>query len=55
MFASTIRRKRIDRMRNRRQWRWHLGEVFVNINRERYYRWHAVNHEEEVLESLVTK
>ena len=28
------------------QWRWHLDEVFVTINREAYYLWRAVNHED---------
>lgn len=29
MFAAEIRRRRIDRMRNFRQWRWHLDEMYV--------------------------
>jgi putative transposase len=36
-------------------WQWHLDEVFVKINGERHYLWRAVDHEGEVLESLVTK
>lgn len=55
MFASEIRRQRVNRMRGFRQWRWHLDEVFVKINGERHYLWRAVDHEGEVLESYVTK
>ena len=29
MFASEIRRQRVDRMHGFRQWRWHVDEVFV--------------------------
>ena len=36
-------------------WKWHLDEVFVKINGERHYLWHAGDHEGEVLESVVTK
>jgi putative transposase len=32
MFAAELRRKWVDRMRGRKQWRWHLDEVFVKIN-----------------------
>jgi putative transposase len=55
MFASEIRRKRIDRMRSGTHWRWHLDEVFVKINGEVHYLWRAVDHEGEVLESFVSK
>jgi putative transposase len=55
MFASEIRRKRIDRMRSYSNWRWHLDEVFVKINGETHYLWRAVDHEGEVLETYVTK
>jgi putative transposase len=55
MFAAEIRRKRVDRMRACRHWRWHLDEVFVRINGEKHYLWRAVDHEGEVLESFVTK
>ena len=54
MFASEIRKRRIDGMRSSR-WRWHLDEMFVKINGERHYLWRAVDHEGEVLESFVTK
>jgi len=54
MFASEIRRRRIEGMKSSR-WRWHLDEVFVKINGEQYYLWRAVDHEGEVLESFVTK
>ena len=55
LFAADIRRQRVSRMRGFRQWRWHLDEVFVKINGERHYLWRAVDHEGEVLESIVTK
>jgi len=55
MFAAEIRRNRVNRMRAHSNWRWHLDEVFVRINGERYYLWRAVDHEGEVLESFVTK
>ena len=55
MFASEIRRSRIDRMRSLSNWQWHLDEDFVKINGERHYLWRAVDHEGEVLESYVTK
>jgi len=55
MFAAEIRRRRVQRMRAFRHWRWHLDEVFVRMNGERHYLWRAVDHEGEVLESFVTK
>ncbi len=55
MFAAEIKRKRVDRMRAFSNWRWHLDEVFVKINGEQHYLWRAVDHEGEVLESVVTK
>ncbi|MCV2866791.1 IS6 family transposase [Defluviimonas sp. WL0075] len=55
MFASEIRARRAERLRSGPQWRRHLDEVFVKINGERHYLWRAVDHEGEVLESLVTK
>jgi putative transposase len=36
-------------------WRWHLDEVFVKINGETHYLWRAADHEEEILESYVTR
>ncbi len=55
MFASEIRRRRVDRMKAYTHWRWHLDEVYVKINGETHYLWRAVDHEGEVLESFVTK
>lgn len=51
MFAAELRHKQVERMRGR----WHLDKVFVKINRARHYLWRAVDHEGEVLESVVTK
>ncbi|SDJ26968.1 IS6 family transposase [Lutimaribacter saemankumensis] len=55
MFASEIRRRRIQQLRAFSRWQWHVDEVFVKINGERHYLWRAVDHEGEVLESVVTK
>ena len=55
IFAAELRRKRVDRMRGCKHWRWHLDEVFVKISGVTHYLWRAVDHEEEVLESVVTK
>jgi putative transposase len=42
-------------MHGRKQCRWHLGQVFVKINGVTHYLWRAIDHEGEVLESVVTK
>ena len=55
MFASEIRRRRVQKLRVFSRWQWHVDEVFVKINGERHYLWRAVDHEGEVLESVVTK
>lgn len=55
MFASEIRKKRAQSLRQVTQWKWHLDEVFVKINGKTHYLWRAVDHEGEVLESIVTK
>ena len=55
MFAAEIRRRRVDRVRACKHWRWHLDEVYVKINGVTHYLWRAVDHEGEVLESVVTK
>jgi putative transposase len=55
MFASTIRKGRVNAMRQHTHWRWHLDEVFVRINGEQHDLWRAFDHEGEVLESFVTK
>ena len=51
-FAGEIRKNRAGHHSN---WQWHLDEVFVKINGERFYLWRAVDHEGEVLEYFVTK
>jgi len=51
-FAREIRKNRAGQHSN---WQWHLDEVFVKINGERFYLWRAVDHEGEVLECFVTK
>lgn len=54
MFASEIRKRRIEGMRSSR-WRWYLDEIFVKINGEMHFLWRGVDHEGEVLESFTTK
>ncbi|WP_373237540.1 transposase [Cohaesibacter celericrescens] len=51
IFASEIRRKRVQRSRCWTQGQWHMDEVFVKINGETHYLWRAVDHEGEVLRS----
>jgi putative transposase len=55
MFAAEIRGRRVEAMRACRQWQWHLDEVYVKIKGVTHYLWRAVDHEGEVLESIVTK
>jgi len=54
IFAAEIRKKRVAHLRGYPQWRWHLDEVFVKINGKLCYLWRAVDHEGEVLETVVT-
>ena len=55
MFASEIRRKRVQQLRAFSKRKWHVDEVFVKVNGKRHYLWRAVDHEGEVLEAVVTK
>lgn len=55
MFASEIRRKRVQKLRAFLKWQWHVDEVFLKFKGERHYLWRAVDNEGEVLESVVTK
>ena len=43
VFAGDNCRQRASRMRGFRQWRWHLYEMYVKLNREIVYRWRAVD------------
>ena len=54
LFAAEIRKRRIHHG-SYSNWRWHLDEVFVQINGEIHYLWRAVDHEGEVLEVFATK
>ena len=54
MFAAEIRKKRVAHLRRFPQWRRHLDEVFVKINGKLRYLWRPVDHEGEVLETVVT-
>jgi putative transposase len=53
-FAAEIRKKRVSHRCGFIQWRWHLDEVFVKINGRLCCLWRAVDHEGEVLETVVT-
>jgi len=55
VFASEIRRKRVQQLQAFSKWKWHVDEVFVKLNGKRHYLWRAVDHEGEVLEAVVTK
>ncbi len=55
MFASEIRRKRVQQLRAYSIWKWQVDELFVKFNGKRHYLWRAVDHEGEVLEAVVTK
>ncbi len=55
MFAGEIPRQRVSRMRDFRHWRWHVDKMYVKLNGEMVYLWCAVDHEDEVLESYVTR
>nr|WP_170480640.1 IS6 family transposase [Ruegeria arenilitoris] len=55
MFASEIRRKRVQQLRAFSRWKWHIDEVFLKVNGKRHYLWRAVDDEGEVLEVVVTK
>ena len=52
LFAAVIRKCRVH-CHWYSNWRWHLDEVFVRINRKTCCLWRAVDHEGEVL--LATK
>ena len=55
LFASDIRRQRVNRMKGFRQWRRHLDEMYVKLNGEMVYLWRSIDQEGEILESFVTK
>ena len=54
-FAGKIRRQRAIYIRQMTQWRRHLDEILVKINGFQHYLWRGVDHEDEVLESYVTR
>ena len=54
MFAAEITKRCCDQ-RSYSQWRWHVDEVFVEINGETHDLWRAVDHEGGVLEVFATK
>jgi putative transposase len=35
--------------------RWHLDEMYVKLNGKMVYLWRAVDHEDDILESYITK
>lgn len=55
IFASEIRCQGVQAMRHFQPWRGPVDEIFVTINGVKHYLRRAVDQEEEVLESSVTK
>jgi putative transposase len=55
LFAAEIRRQRITSLRSVSRWKWHLNEMFVKMNGEMHYLWRAIDHQDELLESYVTR
>lgn len=55
MSAAEIRGKRVEALRAHRHWQWRLDGAYVKINGVTHYLWRAVDHEGEVLESIVTR
>lgn len=55
LFAGDLRRQRASRLRGYCQGKWHLDAMYVKVNGEMRYLWRAVDHEGEVLESLVIR
>ena len=49
-YANQLRRQR-PRLGDK----WHLDEVFLTINGERYYLWRAMDQEDNVLDILVQR
>jgi len=43
MFAADILRHRISWMRGFRHCRWHLDEMYVNLNGEMVYLWREIS------------
>ena len=54
LFAAELRKRRIHHG-SYSNWRWHLDEVFVQVNDEIHCLWRAADHEGEVLEVFATK
>ncbi len=52
VIAKDLKKKR---SRAPSKWRWHIDEVFVNINGKQHYLWRAIDHEGTVLDCHVTK
>ena len=46
LFSREMKRKNGHFHSN---WRWHIDEVFVKINRETHYLWRAIDHEGTIL------
>ncbi len=53
LFAAEMRKKRVAPVRGYPRWRWRLDAAFVKINDKLSYLWRAVDHEGEVLETVV--
>lgn len=55
LFAAETRRRRVKAMSRCRQWQWHLDAVQVKINGVTHYLCRPVDHEGEVLASIISK
>ena len=53
MFASEIRRRRVQQLRAFSRWQWHVDEVFVKINGKQLYLWRAVDQDGEVVDGYL--
>ncbi len=54
MFAAGIRTKRVRQIRSFR-WRWHLDEMFIQVNGTQLHLWRALDHDGEALEAYTTR
>jgi len=54
VFANETRKRRIQGLSVSFS-KWHLDEVFLQVNGEQHNLWQAVDHEGEVLKPFITK
>lgn len=49
VLSAACRGQRVSRERGFRHWRWHLDEMYVELNGEMIYLWRAVDHKNQIL------